>query len=283
MRITRTNTLGIRVDSVEDAQANSHLLEAFSDVGRTALFTFVNPGSVAVAQRNPDYRQLLDEFDAVLPDGVGMCWAMRLLHGRRAIRVSFDTTSLAPHVFCRARQRDLTVALVGGRPGVVERAARLLMDTYPGLAVTAALDGYGDLAAKIRELKAVSPSVVICGMGAGVQEHFLVSLAAAGWSGVGFTCGGYLDQLAGGLHYYPGWIDATNLRWAYRLMKEPRRLAHRYVVDYSYFALHLGRALLTRRADRDLRGPSLRPEFAPSGSNGDDQNHHRSPSQGSYD
>jgi N-acetylglucosaminyldiphosphoundecaprenol N-acetyl-beta-D-mannosaminyltransferase len=283
MRIIRTNTLGIRVDSIGDDQPTSHLLEAFAGSTRAALFTFVNPASVVAAQRNPHYRQLLDEFDAVLPDGIGMCWAVRLLHGHRTKRVSFDTTSLAPLVFHRARQCDLTVALVGGRPGVVERAADQLAKAYPGLAVTAMLHGYGDHAGKIRELKELSPSVVICGMGVGAQERFLVSLAATGWSGLGFTCGGYLDQLASGLHYYPSWVDATNLRWVYRLMREPRRLARRYFVDYSYFAAHLGRALIARRTNPDQDSPPLAAEFNSPDSIGDGQSNRQPLPQGSHD
>lgn len=268
MPIVRTNTLGIRVDAVADASAKSLLLDVFGQSRRGALFTFVNPASVAVAERNPYYRQLLDEFDAVLPDGIGMCWAMRLLHGLPAMRVSFDTTSLAPLVFGQALQHGLSVALVGGRPGVVERAAYQVTKAFPGLAISAVLDGYGDQDAKIRELKMLAPSIVICGMGAGAQEHFLVNLATAGWTGLGLTCGGYLDQLANGLHYYPAWIDATNLRWAYRLMREPRRLAHRYVVDYSYFTAHLGRALLSRRTNADRHEHRFRGELAPSDRNG---------------
>jgi N-acetylglucosaminyldiphosphoundecaprenol N-acetyl-beta-D-mannosaminyltransferase len=280
MRIIRTNTLGIRVDAIADAEATSLLLDAFSHSRRATLFTFVNPAAVAVARRIPQYQRLLEEFDAVLPDGIGMCWAMRLLHGVPVTRVSFDTTSLAPLVFGRARQQALTVALVGGRPGVVQRAAYQLDKAYPGIAITATLDGYGDHEAKIRELKTLSPAVVVCGMGTGAQEHFLVSLAAAGWSGLGFTCGGYLDQLANGLRYYPGWIDATNLRSVYRLMREPRRLARRYIVDYSYFLAHLGRALLSRRKDGVRHEYQFHPELAPPDRNVDKQG---IVSQGSHD
>ena len=236
------------MDAVVGAQSASFLLDIISQ-RRAALFTFVNPGSLAIGKRNPQYQHLLDKFDIVLPDGIGMCWAIRLQHGLHAARVSFNSTSLAPAVFNHARQKALTVALVGGRPHVAERAAHQLALAYPGLAIAATLDGYGDYRPKIRELKSLSPSVVVCGMGAGTQEHFLISLAQNGWSGVGFTCGGYLDQLAVGLRYYPSWIDATNLRWAYRLYREPRRLARRYFWDYTYFAVNLTHALFSRNGD----------------------------------
>ena len=283
MRIVRTKTLGIRVDAIADTQATSRLLDAFSQSSRAALFTFVNPASLAVARRNPHYRRLLDEFDAVLPDGIGMCWAMRLLHGLPATRVSFDTTSLAPLVFGRACQHALSVALIGGRPGVVQRAADQLAKAFPGIEISAMFDGYGDHEAKIQQLKTLSPSIVVCGMGAGAQEHFLVSLAAAGWSGLGFTCGGYLDQLANGLHYYPGWVDATNLRWVYRLIREPRRLARRYIVDYTYFTAHLGRAMLSRRKVSDRHEHQLHAELATPDRDVDGQDVRRSFSQAPYD
>jgi len=250
MRIIRTKTLGIRVDAVAASDATTGLLDRVMHARSSALFTFVNPASVTVAEHRPRYRQLLDEFDVVLPDGIGMCWAVRMLHGVPAARVSFDTTSLAPAVFQRACQELMPVALVGGRPGVAERAALQLCTAFPGLNIPATLDGYGDLKQKIHEIKALSPSIVICGMGTGFQEEFLAELAEAGWSGIGFTCGGYLDQLGNGLDYYPGWIDATNLRWAYRLAKEPRRLGRRYLVDYTYFAANLGHALMVRRGGR---------------------------------
>jgi len=251
MRLTRTNTLGIRADSMAASEI-PQLLDIAPASARAVLFTFVNPASVVIGERDPGYRRLLDDFDAVLPDGIGMCWAIRLLHRLPAARVSFDTTSLAPLVFQRARRDGLTVALVGGRPGVAERSAQQLREAFPGLDIAAVFDGYGGHSRKIRELKALSPSVTICGMGAGAQERFLLGLAESGWSGLGFTCGGYLDQLAGGFRYYPGWVDAANLRWAYRLAREPRRLAKRYGVDYPVFATRLARALVS---------PAARPDY----------------------
>src|SRR5262249_13265709 len=138
----------------------------------------------------------------------------------------------------------MSIALVGGRPGVAARAADQLLRTFPGLQIVATLDGYGDHDAKVRELKSLCPGIVIAGMGAGSQEQFLVRLTEAGWSGLGFTCGGYLDQLVQGFLYYPRWIDAANLRWAYRLAREPYRLGYRYAVEYPYFVARLALSLL---------------------------------------
>ena len=74
-----------------------------------------------------------------------------------------------------------------------------------------------------------------------------MKLRAQGFSGLGFTCGGFLDQLAESQHYYPAWIDKADLRWLYRLCKEPRRLLRRYTLDYAPFiGMTLGGVLRQR-------------------------------------
>jgi N-acetylglucosaminyldiphosphoundecaprenol N-acetyl-beta-D-mannosaminyltransferase len=241
--IVRTHTLGIRVDSVALTDLRQ-LIEMAAWATGPVLFTFVNPSSVILAERDQSYRELLEAFDIVLPDGIGLCWAIQRVHGLQAVRISFDTTSLAPLTFQFARQERMSIALVGGQPGVAARAADQVLRTFPGLKIVATLDGYGDHHAKVRELQSLRPGIVIAGMGAGTQEQFLVRLTEAGWSGLGFTCGGYLDQLVQGFLYYPRWIDATNLRWAYRLVREPSRLGYRYAVEYPYFVARLALSLL---------------------------------------
>jgi N-acetylglucosaminyldiphosphoundecaprenol N-acetyl-beta-D-mannosaminyltransferase len=83
-------------------------------------------------------------------------------------------------------------------------------------------------------------------MGIGRQEQFLLHAASSGWTGWGFTCGGYLDQLAGGIDYYPRWVDQANLRFLYRLYREPRRLWRRYCLEYGEFAVRVSAALAAR-------------------------------------
>ena len=236
-----TETVGLPVHALLTANAE-HAAEAALDLidsieQDTVLVTFANPGVVPLARRSAAFQQSLREFDLVLPDGIGMCAAMQWLHGLPAKRVSFDTTSLAPALFARARSRKLTIALVGGAPHVAEQASAQVVAHFPGIQIIATLDGYGDMAAKTSIIRQLRPDIVICGMGSGRQEVFLLELKRQGWRGWGFTCGGYFDQLVGGIAYYPRWIDAANLRWAYRLAREPGRLWRRYFIDYSHFGV----------------------------------------------
>ena len=214
---------------------------------KTTLITFINPLAAWLAGKHPDYVDLLTAFDFVLCDGIGVVVAAKILDGIELPRISFDGTSIAPRLFEWALELKQKVFLVGGRPGVAERARSAIMIRFPGLNVSTH-HGYfpsmGDVISKIKESGA---PFVICGLGAPLQERFLLELSASGWKGSAFTCGGYLDQISLDYDYYPRWINSLNLRFAYRLYREPRRLATRYLLQYSRFSSQVALELLRNR------------------------------------
>jgi N-acetylglucosaminyldiphosphoundecaprenol N-acetyl-beta-D-mannosaminyltransferase len=250
-KVVLTETVGVPVHAVlpsDGSQAAAIVAQLLRTArNKTFLVTFANPATAIVARRSAAFGEDLRNFDMVLPDGSGMCLAIKLLHKLPAQRVSFDSTSLAPEIFHLACELGSSIVFVGGAPLVAERARVQVANHFPGIRIIGAVDGYGDVNAKIDAIARLNPDIVICGMGSGSQEAFLLKLRAAGWSGWGFTCGGYLDQLQAEINYYPGWVDRANLRWAYRLAREPGRLWRRYLIDYSCFGLLLCANIANRK------------------------------------
>jgi N-acetylglucosaminyldiphosphoundecaprenol N-acetyl-beta-D-mannosaminyltransferase len=60
-----------------------------------------------------------------------------------------------------------------------------------------------------------------------------LSPGAATPSGVAF------DFHAGTKPRAPVWMQHAGLEWLFRLLTEPRRLAHRYLIDNSLFICHM--------------------------------------------
>jgi len=210
------------------------------------LTTFVNPHAYHIAKGSTNYLDLLRTFDRVCCDGIGVVIAARLCLRLRVPRQAFDTTSVALPVLEWARTNKKLVFLVGGKDGLAEQAAERLSHCVAGLQIAGTFSGFGDEPKKaLQNISAVPSSLVICGMGAPLQEQFLVSLKDVGWHGIGFTCGGFLDQLVERVDYYPAWINQLNLRFLYRLYKEPSRLGRRYLVEYQEFLKRLTRELLS--------------------------------------
>jgi N-acetylglucosaminyldiphosphoundecaprenol N-acetyl-beta-D-mannosaminyltransferase len=236
-RITESLLIaGLRVDLIPDLQAVVEESTAALRHQVSWLMTFVNPGSAGVVHRHPSFAADLRQFDLVGADGIAMVKTMRwLLRRPRIARISFDSTSLAPPIFSLASQEGYPVVLCGGVPGVAEAAAASIRELYPDLKIIGVFDGFGDPVQLVFDIVKLNPRIVICGMGALHQELLLLKLRDHTWSGIGFTCGGYLDQLSSGFSYYPAWVDRLDIRFAYRFYKEPRRLWRRYALDYPRF------------------------------------------------
>ena len=107
---------------------------------------------------------------------------------------------------------------------------------YPGLCMTGALSSYGIVADVVRRLIALRPDVLICSLGGVRPEAFLLDTRVRGWRVWGCTGGGFFDQLSVLPNYCLRRVGSMNLRWAYRLLREPGRLWRRHLIQHSQLA-----------------------------------------------
>lgn len=187
------------------------------------VYTFLNPVSYLTALEHKD---LFGRFDGIFADGSILVKAIRLLYGKAVTRRSCDMTSLVPVLFSYAEANDKTVYIVASKQEQVEKAVEIFYDSYPRLRFAGYRNGYFSSESEKDEeaghIVSVNPDFLIVGMGALAQEQFLLKVKDAGFQGIGFTCGGFIHQTAKNeIDYYPSWVDKTNLRFLYRMYKEP--------------------------------------------------------------
>jgi N-acetylglucosaminyldiphosphoundecaprenol N-acetyl-beta-D-mannosaminyltransferase len=248
----KTDVLGVPVSPEGVGDVNDLL--ARHKPGDTLTITCVNPHACHLIRQHDDYPEMLERFDYVTCDGMGMVLAGRMQGLSQLERQSPDFSSLAGPVLKWAGNNDICVGIVGGQPGVAEKAAKSFRQLVPNLRITSIFSGFGNDPTSARDAFIHGQTgLVLCGMGAPRQERFILDLADNGWAGVGMTCGGFLDQSADGPGYYPAWVDRLHLRFAYRLAREPRRLWRRYLIEYQPFAAGFAR-LLGRRIYQGVSG-----------------------------
>ena len=227
------------------------------NIKRCNLITFINPLSVFLSSFKPDFLANLDKFDAVYADGILLARAASYFTGIQVPRISFDGNSIAEDVFRYCAKEKLSLALIGGKDDVAENASRLFSQHFE-INISYFRHGYFSSANEMQNcVQAICKSdaaVVICGMGAPHQEHFLLELKKSGWIGTGFSCGGYLDQaIQSDIKYYPEWVNRLHLRALYRLCREPRRLGRRYFIEYQLFFLAFLELTLRNWKNRNAR------------------------------
>lgn len=195
--------------------------QIFENKGK--VYTYLNPVSYLTALDN---KELFLQMDGIFADGGLLVKAIKLVYGKLATRRSFDMTSMAPELFAYAADHGKTIYIVASKQEQVERAVEIFRERYPKVKFVGYRNGYfaseEEMNQEARHITELAPDFLIVGMGALMQEKFLLKVKRAGYQGVGFTCGGFIHQTSKNeIDYYPAWVDKTNLRFLYRMWKEP--------------------------------------------------------------
>ena len=197
-------------------------------LARGCATTWLNHWSLLHA----DFRALA-RMDTVGFDGTLLQMRLRAA-GYEVSRTSADL--VLPHVFSRLEE-GARVTLVGAVPEAGQAAAERL-ERFD-VQVIDGYDGLRRFKANPRLLADFDPRLVIVGLGAGLQE--VVASVALGLVPEASVCtgGGWIDQYARAADdYFPDWVHAARLGWAWRIAHEPKRLTKRYTVEALDFVAH---------------------------------------------
>ena len=195
--------------------------QIFENKGKA--YTYLNPVSYLTALDN---KELFSQLDGIFADGGLLVKAIKLVYGKLVTRRSFDMTSMAPELFSYAEEHGKAIYIVASKQEQVERAVEIFRERYPKVKFAGYRNGYfaseEEMEQEARQVTELNPDFLIVGMGALMQEKFLLKVKHAGYQGIGFTCGGFIHQTSKNeIDYYPAWVDKTNLRFVYRMWKEP--------------------------------------------------------------
>jgi N-acetylglucosaminyldiphosphoundecaprenol N-acetyl-beta-D-mannosaminyltransferase len=232
------------MDVVTEAAAVQTIVDA-AQAGRGNWTITANLDHLRRYRRSRVARDLIDEADLVVADGMPVIWASRLAGEPLPKRVS--GSSMVWSICQTASAEGLSVFLLGGDPGVAERAAQVFRDTYPGLEIAGVACppiGFESDTQELARIQAqvtdADPQLVFVALGFPKQDLLIrglrSALPSASFLGVGIS----LSYATGDLSRPPSWICQLGLEWAYRLWQEPtRRLVRRYLVNGLPFALRL--------------------------------------------
>ncbi len=200
------------------------------------IYTYLNPVSYLIALDN---KTLFEQFDGIFVDGGLLAKAIRGLYSKRVTRRCFDMTSMAPELFTYAEEFGKTIYIIASKQEQLEKAAEIFNKRYPKINFVGFRNGYfvseEEMDAEASHIAEVDPDFLIVGMGTPMQETFLLKVKEKGFHGIGFTCGGFIHQTAKSeKDYYPAWVDKTNLRFLYRIWKEPHT-RKRYIISGLLF------------------------------------------------
>jgi N-acetylglucosaminyldiphosphoundecaprenol N-acetyl-beta-D-mannosaminyltransferase len=232
---------GVVFDAVDEETAVSTITSRAAD--GYGGFVITPNASILRQLRCPEHTELAASADLVLADGMPIVWASRLT--RQPLPERVCGSALIWSVSRSAAAEDLPVMLLGGTEGVAERAAATLAARFPGLRTSWHFPPMGfesDEGLVDEVVTAVHLSrarIVFVGLGFPKQERLVLQLRRQ-FPEVWFIgCGAALTFVAGDICRAPQWMQDRGVEWVHRLIKEPRRLARRYLLGDVPFTLAL--------------------------------------------
>ncbi len=219
-----TRILGLNVHRVDMDGAVACVLGLVRSGGTRQVVT-LNAEMAVRAAADPAFAEIVNRADLVVPDGIGVVWAARVLGEPVPGRVAgFD---LMQELVAVAEREGWPVFLLGAAPGVAESAAACLVARLPRLKLAGVHHGYfsesqgPDVAAMVR---ASGARLVFVAMGSPRQETWIARNAQRLGDCVCMGVGGSLDVLAGKASRAPAWVRRAGLEWLYRVASQPARL-----------------------------------------------------------
>ena len=218
----RTDVLGVAFDNVTLDEAVDRALAMLEEDGPHMVAT-PNPEMVQRAKKDREFAGILSQAELVIPDGVGVVHAAKILG--RPLKGRVPGIDFASALMGRMAGTGRRLYLLGAAPGVAEQAAVNLRAAYPGLVVCGARDGYfQDDGPVIEDIRRARADVVFVCLGFPKQEKWIAAHGGAAGARLYIGLGGALDVFAGKVERAPESFQRLGLEWLYRLIRQPSRI-----------------------------------------------------------
>lgn len=198
--------------------------------GQGGWLVTLNTEMLARCTREPAYADLIRQADIITADGMPLVWASR----RKGAPIAARTTGV-DLVDAYLRLPDVPAfAIIGG----VDPAATLARYSEAARQSCVYLfDGKVDLsddqlAMFEHTLQERAVKTVFIALGVPKQDRLALALRARLPHLVLTGIGGTFEILGPQGSRAPQWMQTSGLEWLYRLVREPRRLWRRYLVNY---------------------------------------------------
>ncbi|MCD4783076.1 MAG: WecB/TagA/CpsF family glycosyltransferase [Candidatus Eremiobacteraeota bacterium] len=190
--------------------------------GGAHLIVTLGVEMVMHAQKDAEFREIVNNASLVVPDSVGILWA-----GKKSgvkLKGRAPGIDIINRMTGEAKKYPWRVFLLGAKPGVTDKASRIIKEKHPDFNCVGTYHGYfKDDDEAIEQIKKANPQLLLIGMGFPAQEKWFHRNRDKLGDMVAIGVGGSFDVLSGNIKRAPAFFQKTGLEWFYRLITQPSR------------------------------------------------------------
>lgn len=247
MKPHRLKILNIWVDAITRKQA-LQMVQDFIEHGDSPHVVFAsNPEKNFSVPRDPALYEAFKNADLLLPDGIGMVKAAKIIYGVQVKRI--PGVEFMGEICSLSAENGYRVFVYGAKEEVNREAVKVLEKKYPGINIVGRANGYlgeNEMPGLVEQINRSGAQVLFLALGSPKQEQWFIHYrddleTVKVCQGIG----GSLDAVTGRVRRAPYFWCSIGLEWFYRLVSEPRRIKRQKVLPV--FAAQVLMAAIKKR------------------------------------
>lgn len=211
--------------------------------GSKILINTINQYSYIAAQKDPDFKKALIASDVLLPDGIGITAAVKLLKGKNVKKIA--GADLHHFLLKKLNHESGRCFYLGSKQSTLDAIKERMNKQYPNIQVGLYSPPFKpqftdeENQDMLRAVNAFEPDVLFVGMTAPKQEKWSFDNKSKINAKIISPIGAVFDFYAGTIERPSKFWINLGLEWFIRLLKEPKRMAKRYLFYGPLFILDL--------------------------------------------
>jgi len=231
MRDTIT-ILGVPIDRITRDEAGIITEDLIKKSNKSCKMIFApNVEFIMMAQKDEEFFQLLKQSSLSTPDSIGVIIGAKLQ--KKSFKERIPGQSYFRKIIELSNEKGYSIYLLGGKPGIPEKAKENLKKQFPNVNIVGTHHGYFDENEEkevIKEINNLQPNVLFVALGAPRQEKWIKSHQHELKVDVATGQGGTYDYEAGRIKRAPVFIQKIGMEWLWRLIREPKRIKRQIVL-----------------------------------------------------
>jgi N-acetylglucosaminyldiphosphoundecaprenol N-acetyl-beta-D-mannosaminyltransferase len=260
----RVEIAGVQFDPITYDLA-LEAINSFVSGGNKHVIVTPNPEMVLDANKNRDFKEILNSASLSIPDGIGILWASHYLslpHKKTGLKRCYQVFSSLLDIFLspkkirkifservtgsdlfnkiieKSQYKKWKIFLLGAGVGVGKKAIDNLLKKYPQAIFAGSYAGSPKTDEEDEICKIINntkPDILFVAYGSPAQEIWISrNLTKLETVKIAMGVGGAIDFAADKIKRAPGFMQKIGLEWLWRLVREPKRIKRIWRATYVF-------------------------------------------------